>query len=98
LLGWSIQTGETDGSAGTGVLLGVPDHSSGTSGAALGFHTLESGSHASNDADFVISGAGATTYFGADVELVDMDGDGIDDLFTMMGDYSGIGFFRMTGI
>ena len=98
LLGWSIQTGETDGFAGTGVLLGVPDHSSGTSGAVLGFHTLASGSHDSTDADFVISGAGATTYFGADIALADMDGNGTDDLFTMMGDYSGIGFFRMNGI
>lgn len=98
LLGWSIETGETDGIDGNGLLIGVPERQTGNTGTVLGFHSLDGGSYLSTDADFDIAGPSATTYFGADLALIDMDSDGIDDVFTMMGGYSGIGFFHMTGI
>jgi len=98
LLGYSIEIGETDGVDGLGILMGAPQDYDDDLGRVVGFHDLRLGGTTSTDADFTISGATATSSFGYDMALVDMDGDGIDDLFTTVGDYGGVGFYTLPGL
>jgi len=97
-LGYAVEIGQTDGLPGNGLVVGIPQQYSSDVGAVAGFHTLPPGAHVSTDADFAIVGDAATTSFSYDLALIDMNGDGIDDLFTTTGDHSGVGYYPLSGL
>jgi len=78
----NVAMGDVDGDGVLDVVIGVPrdDTAASDAGAVYIFLSPTSGTYVLTDADFLVTGANASDYFGSTLAVGDADGDGNADL------------------
>ena len=93
--GWSIDGGDVDGDGSTDLVAGARFWESGrvgtySQGATFTFRgPVSAGTHTETDADARVAADLGSSFAGTDVEVADVDGDGVDDLLASQLDDAG---------